>query len=251
MASIGNKPGISLIASPSPLAPTVAPFRLTQLSPVKATDDLAILAGVEYEIDGCDESYVTVDVEDWADCIRTAEKEFVEGLNYVDSFELAPLMAALKCRPGGLGGGSQEQFEERARRRLARVETRYLEDQVWIKIVAGTSQAVVGTGVEAAVAGLLGARIDDVNHPVLHLSVRNAALVASRIDDWQSIFGIGLVVSPGYADTTIGLTGAISIWGGEVVTNVVPSLIDNYTMAIAERQYIMAIECTAFKATVA
>lgn len=248
MASITG-PGLALIQTPTTYQQ--GPLRLTSVFPVKDADGHSIQSGVTYEIDACGETYAEVDFDGFADCIRTAEKTFDEGLTFVDSIDgpLA-LLTALKCRPGAIGGGGFGDYETRARNRLHRVESRFLEDTLWTHINAGTS-STGATGVEATIAALLGAHIDDVNNPVLHLSVADAVKVAWKLDDYQAVFGLAIVVSPGYEDDTVGLTGSVNIWGGSVEVTTAPEETHNYIMAMAERMYTMTVECPAYFAAVA
>lgn len=249
MASI-TLPGLQYIERPTTFKQ--APHRLTSIVPVRAADSHDILSGVTYEVDACGETTTSIDWDNYDDCIRTAAKEFDEGLLFVESITgPLSLLAALKCRPGAIGGGDFDDYRARAIRRLARLESRYLEDTLWAWIDDEGTSSTGGTGAEATIAALLGAHIGDVNNPVLHLSAKNAASVVRSIDDYEDVFGVKVVISPGYADNRIALTGDIAIWGGETAVNAVPQTEHNYIMALAERMYVMAVECEPYYAAVA
>lgn len=220
------------------------PLRLTSVIPIKALGPHEILSGVQYEIDACGFDFNEIDFDDFNDCIRTAEKTFDEGLLYVESIGDLSLYTALKCRPGAIGGGDEDSYRARAERRLARLESGYLETKLDAYVLAeGTSVTAEGDLV-TAIAALL-EKSSLVNNPVLHLSIGLAFQLATRIDSLAE-FGVTLVVSPFYTDDRAFLTGVLNIWGTETQVTSVPDDDNNYIMALAERQYLLAVECESY-----
>ena len=219
-------------------------LRLTSVFPVKEAGPHEILSGVQYEIDACGLDFNEVDFDDFDDCIRTASKTFDEGLLYVESIGNLALYTALKCRPGAIGGGDEDSYVERATRRLHRLESAFLEGKLEAYVVANGT-AVTGTAdPEDSIAALL-SNADGIDSPVLHLPIGLAFKVANRIDSLLE-FGVSLVVSPHYTEDRAFLTGPINIWGTEVTTASVPDTPNNYIMALAERQFLLTVECDSF-----
>lgn len=236
-------PGLNQIANPNTY--TQGPNRLTSVFPVKPVDARGILSGVTYEIDFCgDTASTAVDFDDFADCIRTADKEFAEGLLYTDSWSPGAFYNALKCRPGALGGGSEDDYKARAQRRLLHSESTYLETALQTKVVAdGTSVTTTGDVIKDV--GKLLVHSTSVNNPVLHLPIDTAFQVGTLGLQTITQLGVQLVISPIYTDLL--LTGALNIWGGLVAVNsTATDLVHNYLMAIAEREYVMAYDCDPF-----
>lgn len=224
----------TLIDRPAPYAGPEA-RRLTSVFPVIAANARLLYSGVQYEIDTCDATTATtVDFDSYDDCIRTATKVFDEGLDFTESFTPPPLLSAYKCRPGSLGGGTYAEYAERAERQLLRKESLYLEGRVAAN-VASTGTAVTGFANDSLkLAALLEKEIDN---PTLHIGTGYAMILGQGL---QNIIdsGITVVVGKGYGGKAL-LTGSVTIWGGEIETHAVPSLEDNYTMALAERQYVV------------
>lgn len=246
MATI-TTPGRTLIPAPSRSSQDVespgeeeGSQRLTAVYPVLSLEPHLIFSGVTYEIDASGFAYNEVDFDSYDDCIRTAEKEFDEGLLFVDSIPLGALLAALKCRPGSLGGGSVADYEARAQRRLLRLESTFLEKKLEAHVLAGSNATVVAPGadIRTSIAKLVNQNIDN---PTLHISVETAVNLGAALDNIEDA-GVELVISPVYSSATAFLTGAVITWAGDVQVNNVPDVTHNYTMALAERQYIMAIE---------
>jgi hypothetical protein len=236
-------PGNTLIDSPVSLRNTLS-ARLTALYPVRDADAHEILSGVQYELDYCgfDTTNSEVDFNDFDDCIRTAAKVFDEGLLFVESFPLGALYAALTCRPG-FGTGGLGEYEGRAERRLRGLETSYLELKLEEYVLEGTNATLVtsGANLQESIAALVNQNIDN---PTLHISVETAVLLGEYLQN-ITLAGIALVVSPVYATDSAFLTGAVTIWGGDIEVRAVPDPETNYIMALAERQYIMAVEPTS------
>lgn len=241
-------PGLAYIANPT--AEAAPPMALTSVFPVKTADSHDLLSGVTYESDACDLTNTDVDFDNYADCIRTAAKEFDEGLLFVESIDKIALFTALKCRPGALGGGDQAEYEGRVLRRFRKAESRGLEAKLWAWVDAEVNTSGNGAGDANATIALLLVHLDEVTNPVIHLSYKMAYLIGST---WGlatlSALGVGVVVGLGYPDDTAFLTGAVSIWGGEAQVNFVPDVTNNQSMALAERQYVMTVECTPVFAT--
>lgn len=235
-----TRPGIALIPDPrSTLTP--GPMRLTSVFPIKTGDPHLLYSGAQFEVNDV-AAFTQVEFNDFDDCIRTAEKVFDEGLDYVDTFTPKPLFAALKCRPGALGGGTIEEFEARARERLAYVETSYLEASIAQYVSSNFPDADISdTSVLGQVAQLLVR--NDVPGKTLHLSSAAAVLLGSGLDNILAQ-GIKVVAGPAYGPLGI-ITGEVTIWGGEVQVSHALDLENNYTMVIAERQYIISLGTSA------
>jgi hypothetical protein len=241
-------PGLAYIQNP--VAVVKPPLALTSVFPVKTADAHDLLSGVTYESDACDLTNTDVDFDNYDDCIRTAAKEFDEGLLFVESITPIALYTALKCRPGALGGGDQAEYEGRVLRRFEKAESRALEAKLWAWVDAESNTIGNGAGDADATVSLLLKHADEVTNPVIHLSYNMGYLVGTNwgIDTLASL-GIQVVVGLGYPDDTAFLTGAVNIWGGETQVNFVPDVTNNQSMALAERQYVMTVECAPFFAT--
>ncbi len=230
-------------------APATQTGRLTDLYPTQTADARALLGGYTYEIDFCDFATNTVDDEDWASCIATAEKEFDEGLLFVESFKVGTQYEGLKCRPG-FGTGTMPEYEARALARLNGKATSYLEAALETSVLAGTNATAVSAGADLreSIAALVK---QNIQNPVLHISTANAILLGSALDNIL-LAGIAIVISPVYSDATAFLTGAVHTWGGDFSVSV-PQVATNYVLALAERQYAMAVEpgagCKPYKVT--
>lgn len=241
MATITG-PGLTQIAPPSTY--TQGASRLTSVFPVQQGDPHQIWSSVTWEVDACGIDFDEVDFNSYADCIRTAEKTFDEGLLFAESFPVGTLYAALKCRPGAIGGGSQSDYEARATRRLQRLESTFLESKLEAKVLADGTEVAAGADLYASIGALL-AQATQFNSPTIHLPIGVAFQVGQRLQT-LSLIDLNIVVSPAYSPGTVFLTSAVSIWGSATTVNNVPDVTNNYIMAIAERQYGMGYECEPY-----
>jgi hypothetical protein len=243
MASI-TKPGLSLIANPNTYQQ--GPSRLTSVFPVVQSDLHSIVSGITYETDFCSEDgYTNIDFNDFDDCIRTADKTFTEGLLFTDSITTTDpltLYAALKCRPGAIGGGQEADYVTRATRRLAHLESHYLEDVLMSWVQDNGTDIGLSGGDALQDVGALANLADQTPNPVMLMGFSTAVTLGTHLGNLESL-GIKVVASPHWG-SNIALVGAVNIWGTQVQVNTAPDAVStNYIMAIAERQYIMAVEC--------
>ena len=140
------------------------------------------------------------------------------------------------------------EYEARARRALELAEDRFIEEQLWTWLVAGTG--TVATSIDAAIAAAEQDADDNyVGEPVLHLSREDAdlatVLLPNPVDDGKlwTRHGTPVVASGRYASGTVVISGGITIDQSDVVTRVGDDLTHNKRLAIAERVYGIIVDC--------
>lgn len=254
-------PSPALIPAPTVSVPTTG--ALAQLPTDEVADPRLLFSGVQYETDGCEAEVSEVDFADYADCIRTAVKTFEEGLDYVQSFSFS-LYRGVTCRPGAIGGGDNAEYEERARRRFLLGESRGVERKLAQAFESGATSPD-GTAAIAAATDLTpgsGAVKPEEGVALLFEALGNAQTpiifapraVGVHLNEDQEVEKSGglLVVGAGFetnGDGTATIYGAghTHIWHGPLVETLVNDDENNYTIALVERQYTIAVECQVYK----
>lgn len=233
----------------APEAFTLHPLRLVNVVGIKPLTAHEGLSGVQYEREEGHFAYGDIDFDNYDDCIRTAEKTFDEGLDWVEGIKLDGVYVAIKCRPGAIGGGDREDYIRRVEKRVTMVEAGYLEEEIQtIAHGAGSTDLGDFDDILEAVAALVGAN-GQLTNPILHLNTSDAFKLATRLD-WLIEVGVRVAVSNYYTVSEPFITGAINIWGTEIQTNTVDDVANNQTMAVAERQYVVTVEGPGIYATV-
>lgn len=227
-------------------APTLRPWPKGILNVATVTDvdanDRGLFSGTTFEQPPSFTKPTDVDFADYADCIRTADKEFEDGIDYSNSFQFTGYRA-MKCRT--VGSGSTDEWTERVERHFTALEEAYVGDKVRAYL-QGIGEGVTpvfsdagdGLSPREAAALLFGFYLAQ---PPMILTGVTAGFSLNERDSVEKSGGV-LVASPGFG--TVGsrtqrmfATSDIIIRRGPLITHIVPDLDVNEVYALTERQY--------------
>lgn len=241
--------------------------------PLLPATDRHLIGGVTYEVDNCFDgnSSVAFDLES---CFELAEELYPEeGFDWARSFGFDAYVG-VQCKIGPLGGGTEADYIERAKRKFLAGESRYIEQRLINAFengipdpdeegsfilypasnIKGQNDAAEYTPKQGVAA--LFDRLGNTKSPTIFAS-RGTGVLLREDELFDKVDGT-LVTGSGLFNPVEGQLGmmwmygtdAIHIWAGDIQTGVATDHQRNTTVAFAMRQYVVTLDCGVLKVPV-